>query len=159
MGAEDIAVKARAQERETPRVYSVGEAARKFEVSPDTIRRYEDAGAFGVELEVVAEPVATAIAGATPLTVISMGSGAGCDVQYLFAVDVLGETKGRIPRHARIYDNLTTEYERLQERRVKAFKAFAADTAGGQFPGPSEIIKLKAAEAEALAAFLAEPRQ
>ena len=44
MGAEDIAVKARAQERETPRVYSVGEAARKFEVSPDTIRRYEDEG-------------------------------------------------------------------------------------------------------------------
>ena len=125
----------------------------------DTIRRYEDAGAFGVELEVVAEPVATAIARATPLTVISMGSGAGCDVQYLFAIDVLGETKGRIPRHARVYDKLLSEYERLQERRVKAFKAFAADTAGGQFPGPSEIIKLKAAEAEALAAFLADPRQ
>ena len=70
-----------------------------------TIKSYEDAGAFAVELEVVAEPVASAISRATPLTVISMGSGAGCDVQYLFAVDVLGETKGRIPRHARVYDN------------------------------------------------------
>ena len=125
----------------------------------ETIRRYEDAGAFAIELEVVAEPVATAMARATPLTIISMGSGAGCDVQYLFAVDVLGETKGRIPRHARVYDNLSTEYVRLQERRVKAFKAFAADTAGGQFPGPSEIIKLKSVETEALAAFLADPRQ
>lgn len=124
-----------------------------------TIRRYEDAGAFAVELEVVAEPVATAIAQATPLTIISMGSGAGCDVQYLFAVDVLGETKGRVPRHARVYDNLAAEYARLQDRRVTAFSAFAADVAGGSFPGPSERVTLKPAEAEALAAFLADPRR
>ncbi len=124
-----------------------------------TIRRYEDAGAFAVELEVVAHPVATAIARATPLTIISMGSGAGCDVQYLFAVDVLGETKGRIPRHSRVYDDFAAEYARLQDRRVKAFSAFRADVAGGQFPGPSELVTLKPAEAEALAAFLADPRK
>lgn len=125
----------------------------------DRIRRYEDAGAFAVELEVVAEPVATAIARATPLTVISMGSGPGCDVQYLFAVDVLGETKGRIPRHARVYDDFAAEYARLQDRRVKAFSAFAAEVAGGQFPGPSELVTLTPDEAAALAAFLAEPRR
>ena len=124
-----------------------------------TIRRYEDAGAFAVELEVVAEPVATAIARATPLTIISMGSGAGCDVQYLFAVDVLGETTGRIPRHSRVYEDFAAEYARLQDRRVAAFSAFAADVAGGQFPGPSELVTLKPAEAEALAAFLADPRR
>lgn len=124
-----------------------------------TIRRYEDAGAFAVELEVVAEPVATAIAKATPLTVISMGSGAGCDVQYLFAVDVLGETKGRIPRHARVYDDFAAEYARLQDRRVKAFSAFAAEVAGGHFPGPSEIVNLRPEEAEALDSFLADPRR
>ncbi len=124
-----------------------------------TIRRYEDAGAFAVELEVVAEPVATAISRATPLTIISMGSGAGCDVQYLFAVDILGETKGRIPRHSRVYDNFAAEYARLQDRRVKAFSAFRADVAGGLFPGPSELVNLKPAEAEALAEFLADPRK
>lgn len=124
-----------------------------------TIRRYEDAGAFAVELEVVAEPVASAISRATPLTIISMGSGAGCDVQYLFAVDVLGETRGRIPRHSRVYDDFAAEYVRLQDRRVKAFSAFRADVAGGSFPGPSELVTLKPAEAEALAAFLADPRK
>lgn len=124
-----------------------------------TIRDYENAGAFAVELEVVAEPVATAIARATPLTVISMGSGAGCDVQYLFAVDILGETKGRIPRHARVYDTLAAEYARLQDRRVKALSAFAADVAGGQFPGPSEIVTLRPEEAAALAGFLSDPRR
>lgn len=124
-----------------------------------TIQRYEDAGAFAVELEVVAEPVATAISRATPLTIISMGSGAGCDVQYLFAVDVLGETRGRIPRHSRVYDDFAAEYARLQDRRVKAFSAFRADVAGGLFPGPSELVNLKPAEAEALAEFLADPRK
>ena len=124
-----------------------------------TIRRYEDAGAFAVELEVVAEPVATAISRATPLTIISMGSGAGCDVQYLFGVDVLGETKGRIPRHARVYDDLASEYARLQDRRVKAFSAFAAEVAGGQFPDPSELVTLKPDEAAALADFLSDPHR
>ena len=125
----------------------------------DVIRRYEEAGAFAVELEVVAEPVASAISHATPLTVISMGSGPGCDVQYLFGVDLLGETKGHIPRHSRVYDNFAVEYARLQERRVKAFQAFKADVAGSQFPGPAEIVSLKPAEAEAMAAFLADPRR
>lgn len=124
-----------------------------------TLKDYESAGAFAVELEVVAEPVATALSRATPLTIISMGSGAGCDVQYLFAIDVLGETKGRIPRHAKVYDDLSTEYARLQQRRVKAFKAFQADVAGGQFPGPSDLVNLKPAEADALSAFLADPRR
>jgi 3-methyl-2-oxobutanoate hydroxymethyltransferase len=124
-----------------------------------TIRRYEEAGAFAVELEVVAEPVATAISRATPLTIISMGSGAGCDVQYLFAVDILGETKGRIPRHSRVYDNFAAEYARLQDRRVQAFSAFRADVAGGDFPGPSERVTLKPDEEAALADFLADPRR
>lgn len=124
-----------------------------------TIRRYEDAGAFAVELEVVAEPVATAIARATPLTIISMGSGAGCDVQYLFGVDVLGETKGRIPRHSRVYDDFAAEYARLQDRRIKAFSAFAADVASGQFPAPAELVTLKPDEETALAEFLADPRR
>lgn len=136
-----------------------GRTATEARALMQTIRRYEDAGAFAVELEVVAEPVATAISRATPLTIISMGSGPGCDVQYLFAVDILGETKGRIPRHSRVYDNFAAEYARLQDRRVKAFSAFRADVAGGQFPGPSELVTLKPDEEAALADFLADPRR
>lgn len=125
----------------------------------NTIRRYEDAGAVAVELEVVAEPVATAISQATPLSIISMGSGAGCDVQYLFAVDILGETTGHVPRHSRVYDNFAAEYARLHDRRVKAFSSFRDEVAGGQFPDPSEIVNLKSDEADALAEFLADPRR
>ena len=136
-----------------------GKTAAEAKALMDTIKSYENAGAFAVELEVVAEPVATAIARATALSVISMGSGAGCDVQYLFGIDVLGETKGRIPRHSRTYDDFAAEYARLQERRVKAFAAFAADVAGGQFPGPAELVTLTPAQADELSAFLADPRR
>ncbi len=136
-----------------------GRSAAEARALMQTIRRYEDAGAFAVELEVVAEPVATAIARATPLTVISMGSGSGCDVQYLFGVDVLGETRGRVPRHSRVYDDFAAEYARLQDRRVKAFRAFAADVAEGRFPGPTETVNLRPEEEAALAAFLADPRR
>ena len=80
-------------------------------------------------------------------------------MQYLFGVDVLGETNGHIPYRSRVYDNFASEYAQLQERRVKAFQAFKTDVDGGQFPGPSDIVVLKTAEAEALAAFLADPRR
>lgn len=125
----------------------------------DAVRRYEDAGAFAVEMEVVAEPVATAISKITPLSVISMGSGAGCDVQYLFGVDVLGETRSRIPRHARVYETFATEYDQLQLRRIAAFSAFRADVAGGAFPTTSEIVTFDAAQKDAFAAFLSDPRK
>lgn len=105
-----------------------------------TVKRYEDAGAFAVEMEVVAAPVAAAITSATSLTVISMGSGNGCDAQYLFAVDVLGETVGKMPRHARRYDDFAQEFARLHQRRVSAFSAFRHDVTSGRFPGDKETV-------------------
>jgi 3-methyl-2-oxobutanoate hydroxymethyltransferase len=133
-----------------------GKTAAEARTVMDTVRRYEDAGAFAIEMEIVAAPVATAISQATPLTVISMGSGAGCDVQYLFAIDVLGETPGRIPRHSRVYDDFKTEHARLHTRRVAAFRHFRDDVTRGQFPAAPEIVN--AAEDDALATFLADPR-
>jgi len=124
----------------------------------DTLRRYENAGAFAVEMEVVAEPVATALCRATQLTVISMGSGGGCDVQYLFATDILGETVGHIPRHARVYDDFAGEMARLQSRRTAAFEGFRADVASGSFPATVEIVSLRPEERAVLDDFLQDPR-
>ena len=56
----------------------------------DAVRKYEAAGAFGAEIEVVPVEVATEISRRTSLFLLSMGAGAGCDAQYLFAEDVLG---------------------------------------------------------------------
>lgn len=94
----------------------------------------ENAGAFAAEIEVVPEDIASAIHGRTSLILISMGAGAGCDAQYLFADDVLGQNTGHVPRHAKVYRNFAAEFERLQEERVAAFREYACDVTAGTYP-------------------------
>ena len=117
----------------------------------DDVRRLEDAGAFGAEIEVVPEPVASAIAQRTSLFLISMGSGAGCDAQYLFAEDVLGTTVGHMPRHAKQYVDLASELAKIQHLRVDAFSAYAAEVRSGAFPDRGRLVPIDDSE---LAAFI-----
>jgi 3-methyl-2-oxobutanoate hydroxymethyltransferase len=114
----------------------------------------EQAGAVAVEMEVVVEPVAAAISSRTAMTVISMGSGGRCDVQYLFAVDVLGETTARMPRHARAYADFAAEYARLHDRRAAAFAAFRAAALDGSYPAAPEVVAGNPAETGAFRAWL-----
>jgi 3-methyl-2-oxobutanoate hydroxymethyltransferase len=112
----------------------------------------EEAGCFAAEIEVVPAEVATAIAARTGMLMISMGAGAGCDAQYLFAVDVLGENRGHIPRHAKVYRNFAAELDRLQAERVAAFSEYVADVTGGAYPEPRHMVPIARNE---LARFLA----
>ena len=65
---------------------------------------------------------------------LSMGSGSGCDGQYLFANDVLGYTEGHIPRHAKVYANLSQDYENIKSKSIDAFKKFKKDVISKQYP-------------------------
>ena len=134
---------------------AVGRTADEAIAVLSDVRRYEEAGAFAVEMEVVPAEVASAISRSTPLTVISMGSGAGCDVQYLFAVDILGETAGKMPRHARRYRDFAAEHARLQAERVAAFGEFRGDVTSGAFPAASETVTMHPGEWTAFEAALA----
>ena len=51
-----------------------------------------------------------------------MGGGKGGDCQYLFACDVLGYNTGHVPRHSKKYADLASEYARIQDIRIGAFK-------------------------------------
>lgn len=127
---------------------AIGKTAEEaFRVLQD-VRRYEAAGAFAVEMEVVPEAIATRISAATRLSVISMGSGGGCDIQYLFAVDVLGETTGHVPRHARQYRNFQAHFAALHEERTAAFAEFSRDVTNGSFPAASELVSVPDEEIE-----------
>ncbi len=114
-----------------------------------------DAGAFAAEIEVVPEPVATAISAKTSLVMISMGSGPNCDAQYLFSSDVLGTNTGHVPRHAKQYADLRTELDRIQEMRVAAYAAFADDVASGGFPDAARLVGIDPDELATFAAALA----
>ena len=112
----------------------------------DEVRAYESAGAFAVEIEVVPQEVATEISHRVGMLLWSMGSGPGCDAQYLFAEDILGENRGHKPRHAKVYRNFAAEYDRLQAERVKAFSEFREDVASGAFPEIGQIVRMDPSE-------------
>jgi 3-methyl-2-oxobutanoate hydroxymethyltransferase len=129
---------------------AVGKTADAAMALYEEVRAYEQAGAFAVEIEVVPEEVATAISQRVGILLWSMGAGPGCDAQYLFANDILGETEGRVPRHAKAYRDFAAEAARLQRERVAAFSEFRADVEGGAFPEERHLVRMDPRE---LAAF------
>ena len=129
---------------------AVGKTATGALAMLDEVRAYEAAGAFAVEIEVVPIEVATAISQRVNILLWSMGAGPGCDAQYLFSEDILGENRGHLPRHAKQYRNFAAEYDRLQRERVAAYGAFMADVASGAYPQDTHVVKMDPAE---LAAF------
>jgi len=106
----------------------------------------EEAGAFSAEIEVVPADVASAISKRTSLFMISMGAGAGCDAQYLFATDVLGTNRGHVPRHSKVYRNLAAEYDRLQQERIAAFSELARDIKSGAYPERGHLVDIPKGE-------------
>ena len=110
------------------------------------VKQYEAAGAFGAEIEVVPVEVAEAICRRTSLFLISMGAGTGCDAQYLFAEDILGQNRAHMPRHSKVYRNFAAEYDRLQAERVAAFREFITDVGDGVYPEEKHIVRMEKAE-------------
>ena len=115
----------------------------------DAVRRLEDAGAFAVEIEVVPHEVAAEISKRVGLLLWSMGSGAGCDAQYLFANDILGYTEGHVPRHAKVYRDFAAEEARLQRERVAAFTEFVRDVEKEAFPASGHLVAMPQRELDA----------
>jgi 3-methyl-2-oxobutanoate hydroxymethyltransferase len=108
----------------------------------------QNAGVIGVELEVVPTKVAAIITKKVDILTLSMGSGSECDGQYLFGNDVLGYTRGHIPRHARVYRDFKKEYHKLQIERVQAFKEFHEDTVNKKFSDPKINVSIESQEYE-----------
>ncbi|MEO1249861.1 MAG: 3-methyl-2-oxobutanoate hydroxymethyltransferase, partial [Pseudomonadota bacterium] len=110
-------------------------------------RRLEEAGAVLVEAEVIPGPVMAEISKRSGLITVSLGSGQGADVMYLFMEDICGE-KDTAPRHARAYGNLAALYRQIEQERIKALAAFREDSMAGAFPGEAETPEINAGELE-----------
>jgi 3-methyl-2-oxobutanoate hydroxymethyltransferase len=115
------------------------EAARLY----GQMKRLENAGAYAAELELVPHPLATLLCNKTSMLLMSLGSGTGCDTQFLFSDDILGDYDERMPRHARAYRNFLKEHQRLQAERVAAFKEYARDVQSGQFPQARNLVSME----------------
>lgn len=125
---------------------AVGKSAESALKIFDAVKAYEAAGAFGAEIEVVPAEVAAAISERTSLFMVSMGAGTGCDCQYLFGDDLLGQNRGHVPRHAKAYRNFAAELDRLQRERIAAFSEFAADVRSGTYPEQRHVVGIEAGE-------------
>ncbi|PWJ93757.1 MULTISPECIES: 3-methyl-2-oxobutanoate hydroxymethyltransferase [Mesorhizobium] len=125
---------------------AVGKSAESALKIFDAVKAYEAAGAFGAEIEVVPAEVAAAISERTSLFMVSMGAGTGCDCQYLFGDDLLGQNRGHVPRHAKAYRNFAAELDRLQRERIAAFSEFAADVRSGIYPEQRHVVGIEAGE-------------
>lgn len=119
---------------------AVGKTLETAKLVYNQCKALEEAGAFAVEIEVVPHSITDAIAEKTGLFLISMGAGPAGHAQYLFTDDVLGQTKGRVPRHAKVYADFAAEQARLQEMRVSAMTAFASDVHTGLYPAPQYMV-------------------
>ena len=133
---------------------AVGKTAESAKQIFNAVMAYQNAGAFGAEIEVVPSEVASEISKRTTLFMVSMGAGTGCDAQYLFAEDVLGNNTGHYPRHAKRYRDFTAENARLQGERIAAFTEFASDVKSGTYPGAGHQLEISKNEMQAFKNFL-----
>jgi 3-methyl-2-oxobutanoate hydroxymethyltransferase len=94
----------------------------------------QEAGAFGIVLELVPEQLAALITSRLRVPTIGIGSGAGCSGQVQVITDLLGLGTFS-PRHAR-------KYADLEGTIHAAAEAWAADVVAGTFPGPAETVRM-----------------
>jgi 3-methyl-2-oxobutanoate hydroxymethyltransferase len=106
----------------------------------DQIKRFEEAGAWAVEVEVIPAALLAEITKRTTLLTSSIGAGGGGDIQFLFADDILGNNGPPYPRHSKQYRNLFKMKQAMRAERVAGFKAFIQDVKSGEFPGPEHIV-------------------
>ena len=94
----------------------------------------QEAGGFGIVLELVPEQLATAITERLRIPTIGIGAGPGCSGQVLVINDLLG-LGDFTPRHAR-------RYAELRETMQAAVRAFVSDVESGVFPGAEQTVRM-----------------
>jgi 3-methyl-2-oxobutanoate hydroxymethyltransferase len=123
---------------------AIGKTAAEAKQLYERMKDLENAGAYAAELECVPHQLATFLCSQTTMLLMSLGSGEGCDTQFLFSDDILGDYEERPPRHAKAYRNFVKEYQRLQKERIAAFSEYVADVKQGRFPEKSNLIEMDA---------------
>ena len=123
-------------------IRAVGKTLDEAKALFQNLKDLENAGAWAVECEVIPSRLMRELSSRTSLVTISIGSGNGGDVQFLFAEDILGASEGPFPRHSKQYCNLFKEAQRIQKIRVNAFKDFIDDVNSDIFPSNSFEVEV-----------------
>ena len=103
----------------------------------------ENAGAFGVVLEMVPTQTAKIITEKISIPTIGIGAGRYCDGQILVIDDIIGRYADFKPKFARKYADVANLIN-------NAAKNFKSDVLSGEFPSDNESFELPREEAERL---------
>lgn len=95
----------------------------------------EEAGAFSVVLEGMAEPLAQKVTGILQIPTIGIGASAACDGQILVIDDMLGMSE-RTPSFVKQYASVANDIS-------GALEAYARDVRKRNFPGPEHTYAMK----------------
>lgn len=112
----------------------MGKVQRDEQQLMDDARAAEDAGAFGLLLELVPADIAHRITEAISIPTIGIGAGPGCSGQVLVGPDMLGLTPDFKPRFLKHFAN-------LRETAVRAVGDYIRDVQSGDFPGAEHSHK------------------
>ncbi|MCA9799787.1 MAG: 3-methyl-2-oxobutanoate hydroxymethyltransferase [Cyanobacteria bacterium HKST-UBA04] len=114
----------------------------------DSALKLQDAGVFGIILEMVPSEVAQLIRDTLRIPTIGIGAGLGCDGQVLVTYDLIGQFPDFLPRFARRYANVGVTIQ-------KAVTDFAQDVATQRFPKePDESFHFDKAQLPALTQYV-----
>lgn len=128
---------------------AVGKTADEALELYQSLKDAENAGAAFAEVEVVAADALAAIVPRLTMSIVSLGSGAGGDIDYLFQEDICGMNENA-PRHARSFGALRPLYEEIGVQRRAALTAFREACESGDFPTATETVSMPTAEKERL---------
>ena len=103
----------------------------------------EEAGAFGIVLEMVTREVSSIISESVRIPTIGIGSGPDCDGQVLVFHDVLGLFEKLKPKFAKRYLELAGEI-------MDAVTLYKNDVVSGKFPAQEHSFSIEKSELERL---------
>ena len=99
-------------------------------------RALEEAGAFGIVLEMVTEEAAKIITETVSVPTIGIGSGRFCDGQVLVLHDIIGLYPGFTPRFAKRYVDTAGMI-------TQALQNYAVDVRNGAFPDEKHVFLMQ----------------
>jgi 3-methyl-2-oxobutanoate hydroxymethyltransferase len=131
-----------------PRKSIITGGLRAFGKNPDealfllkSFKNMENAGAFSVEAEVIAEKTLGFISQNCNLITVSLGSGNSGDVNYLFMDDICGENK-YLPRHAISFAKVYKLRDKIYSEKLKAVKKYSKKAKTNNFVPQNKIVQI-----------------
>ncbi len=106
-------------------------------------KELEEAGAFGIVLEMISHEVSEIISETISIPTIGIGSGAGCDGQVLVIQDLLGMYDRIKPKFAKRYMSLSKDI-------VTSLESYKRDVESGEFPAEENWFSMDMKELERL---------